>query len=395
MIFGYRKSTVGAAWGVYTSRLGSGLMNQVRDVSPGGIVVGPFAVASGYLVFARDRMIVAQPFNDRTGQTTGDAVDVTGPVEAQPFGGAAFSVSQTGVLVFQPSGSVSGTTRLQWFDRAGAPLERLSDEADYSNLELSPDGSKLAVSVTDSAVHSRDIWIIDLARGIRSRFTYDASDERSAAWSADSTSLIYTSKGLDLYSKPLGAGAERPVVVDHISKDPRGVSRGGALVYRATGRGTGNDIWIKRGDGEPKPFIATPFDENYATLSPDGKWMAYASDESGQYEVYVTSFPSGEGKWQISNGGASLPRWRGDGREMFYLSSDLNLFAVKVTPSAGKFDAGQPERLFQTTAVTTPGSSYDVTADGRRFIVNSTIPTGAPPSLVVVSNWPALIKKSK
>jgi len=321
-------------------------------------------------------------------------MDITGPVEAQPFGGAAFSVSQNGVLVFQPAVSVSGTTRLQWFDRAGTPLGRLSDDADYSNLEMSPDGSKLAVSVMDAAVHARDIWVIDLARGIRSRFTYDASDERSAAWSADGKSLIYTSKGLDLYSKPLGAGAEQPVVVDHISKDPRGVSRAGAVVYRATGRGTGNDIWIKIGNGEPKPLIVTPYDENYATVSPDGKWLAYASDESGQYEVYVTSFPSGEGKWQISNGGASLPRWRGDGREMFYLSSDLNLFAIKVTPSPGKFEVSNAEKLFQTTAVTAPGSSYDVTADGRRFIVNTMIPTGAPPSLVVVTNWPALIKKT-
>ena len=393
-IFGYRRSTVGASWGVYTSRVGSGKMTEVTSVVLGGVQVGPFIVASGHLLFARDRTIIAQPFDVATGQTTGGAVDIAGPVDASLFGGAAFSVSQNGVLVFQPAASLGGLTRMQWFDRSGKPLAQLSDDADYSNLEMSPDGSKLAVSITDPAVHTRDIWVVDLARGIRSRFTFDPSDERSAAWSADGKSLIYTSKGLDLYTKSIGAGVEQPVVTDHVSKDPRGVSAAGGLVYRATGRGTGNDIWVKLGDSAPKPFIVTPFDENYATISPDGQWMAYSSDETGRYEVYVTAFPSGEGKWQISSGGASLPRWRKDGKEMFYLSSDLQMYAVKVAAAGRTFTAGAPEKLFQTTAVTAPGSSYDVTADGKRFLINTTIPTGAPPSLVVVTNWPALIKKT-
>ncbi len=395
LMFGFRKSTVGDAWGVYTSRLGSGAMQKVENLVPSGAVIGPFLVASGHLLYARDRMIVAQPFDERRMRVMGDPVVIAGPVDSQTIGGSAFAVSQNGVLVYQSAGSLGGATHIEWFDRTGKPLGRLGEDADYSNLELSPDGSKLAVSVTDPAQRARDIWVFDITRGIRSRFTFDPSDERSAAWSADGTALIYTSKGLDLYTKPLGAGAEQPLVVDHVSKDPRGVSANGAVVYRATGRATSNDIWVKFGDDAPKPFLNTPFDENWATLSPDGKWMAYASDETGQYEVYVTQFPSGAGKWQISEGGASLPRWRHDGRELFYMSSDLRLFAVKIMASGNQFNVGASEKLFQTTAVRTPGSSYDVTPDGSRFIVNTTIPTGEPPSLVVISNWPALIKKSK
>jgi eukaryotic-like serine/threonine-protein kinase len=392
-LFGYAVLQDTTTAGIYWARVGESGKHLITPLKTTDSMNA--FVASGYLLWARDRMVMAQPFDSRRMQLSGEAVPLVGPVQANVAGeaGAAFSVSQNGVLVYQPAATEGDATRLLWFDRSGEPLGTLADEADYSNLEFSPDGSRLAVSVTDAAVHTRDIWVVDVARGIRSRVTFDPSDERSAVWSADGRDLMYNSKGLDLYSKAIGTGAEQPVVVDGVSKDPRGVLADGTAIYRATGRSSGNDVWVKLPGEAPKPFLNTPFDENYGSVSPDGKWMAYVSDETGAYEVYVTAFPSGQGKWQISNRGGSLPRWRHDGRELFYLSTDLNLFAVKVTTTAGAFVPGTAERLFQTAAVTTPGSSYDVTPDGRRFLVNTAIPSGIQPSLVVLSNWPALIKK--
>jgi eukaryotic-like serine/threonine-protein kinase len=350
--------------------------------------------ASGYLLIARNQSITARAFDRTTMTVAAAATPIAGPVLTMPRAGAAFSASQNGVLVYEPA-SRNDHFRLTVYDRNGEALRTLSDDAAYSNVELSPDGSQVAVSVADAATGTRDIWVVDMVRGVRSRVTFDVSEERSASWSVDSKSLVYTSKGLDLYTKTVGTGSETPFLKDGLSKDPRGWSPDGeSFVYRVTGVTTRNDLWIRPRDPAQKPsaFLATPFDENYAMFAPDGRWMAYVSDESGRAEVYVTSFPSGKGKWQISTTGGTFPRWRRDGREIVYLAPDGKLIAVAVNGTGASLAITGTEALFQTKPAPGPGTAFDMTADGQRFVVNSVIATTMPPSLIVLYNWPALIR---
>jgi len=243
----------------------------------------------------------------------------------------------------------------------------------------------------DQQGRARDVWVLDLKRGVPSRVTFDPLDERSASWGLDGQSIVFR-KGVDLYTKPLGAGVEQPFLVDGISKDPRAWSPDGAgLVYRVSGVNTSSDLWVKPAQGDPRPLVATPFAENYGEFSPDGRWLAYTSDESGQSDVYVTEFPSGQGKWRVSPDGGSLPRWRADGRELYYLSATNQMVAVPVRSSPTTFDVDTPTVLFQTNAPRFAGYHY-VTTDGERFLVNELLPVEGTPSISLVVNWPTLLK---
>ena len=379
--------------GLYVGRLGSNERPQLYRARV-EIDHGNVFYASGYLVAVRDQNVVAVRFDLKRMALGTDWTSLGGPVEIDPMAGgsAAFSVSQTGVLVYQPS-SASSSSRLVWFDRHGAQLSVLGDEADFSNLELSPDGSQLLVSIPDPVAQAGDIWIVETTRGGRTRMTIDASDERSAVWSTDGSSVVYTSKGLDLYTKPLGSSDEKPFLVDGVSKDPRGFSPDGRFfLYRASGRTTGSDLWVRPMEkgGKPHALLNSPFNENAAMFSPDGRWLAYSSDESGRNEVYVTSFPSGAGKWRISTDGGTFPRWRRDGKEMFYLSRDGHMMSVAVKGAGAAFTSANAEELFQTNLAHRPGPPYDVSADGERFVINTRLASNAPPSLTVVVNWPQI-----
>src|SRR5262249_11895330 len=271
------------------------------------------------------------------------------------------------------------------------------DEADYSNLELSRDGRRLAVSVTDPTKNSRDIYVVDLERGVRQRLTFDPTDERSAVWSPDGKHIIYNSKGLDLYRRPSDfSGSEEPLQTDHVSKDPREVSSDGQrLLFRRSGDTTGNDIWMMplSGDRKPVPILNSPFDENYASFSPDARSMVYVSNESGHAEVYVMSLQPGGGKVQVSTNGGTFPRWRHDGKEIIYMVPDGTLMSVPVHGSGPSFRAGTPGVLFKINVQPGAGTPFDVTQDGKRFIVNAKITSRIPPSLNVVVNWPSLLQK--
>ena len=236
-----------------------------------------------------------------------------------------------------------------------------------------------------------------MVRNVRQRLTFDPSDERSAVWSRDDQRVVYTSKGLDLYQRAANfTGGETPVQTDHRSKDPREVSPDGKwLIYRASGDTTSNDMWRASLDGSGKPelLVGTPYNENGGALSPDGKSMVYQSDESGRMEIYVMSMAAGGGKAQVSKDNGTFPRWRRDGTEIFYLNGEHMLVSVPVKGSGSQFEAGNPTALFRMETRPSSGSVYDVTADGQRFIVNAPIPSKVPPHLVVIVNWPALMKK--
>jgi Tol biopolymer transport system component/predicted Ser/Thr protein kinase len=350
--------------------------------------------ASGHLIFSRAGTLFAQPFDPKRRTLSGRPVMIAEGVDEQLASGASYSASNAGTLIYAPAPGQS-KSRLVWMDREGQLLSTVSDEADYSNVELSPDGRRLAVSVLDASKRTRDIFIVDLVRGVRQRLTFDASEERAAIWSPDGRRIVYNSKGLHLYSRASDfTGDEEAVLTDSASKDPRGISSDGRrLLYRRSGGSTGNDLMVMPldGDRKPIPILSSPFDENYGGFSPDGRSMVYVSDESGQPEVYVIALEGGGGKSQISTGGGTFPRWRLDGREILYLGPDHMLMSVPVTGSGSQFRAGTLRPLFRMTPQPGPGNPFDVTADGQRLIVNMAAASKVPPSLTLIVNWPALM----
>jgi len=392
--FLHRYSAPGAAAtaGIHVASLDS----PDRQLVVQGSDVSQAVCANGHLLYARGGAIWAHPFDTATLKTTGDPQMIADDV-VQSGAGAGFTVSQAGTLAYQPRVD-SGGSQLRWFDRKGMALNTLSDVAAYSNLELSPDGRRMLVSVLDADATARDIYIVDTTRGLRQRLTFDASDERSAVWSADGASVIYTSKGLDLYQRSSGfTGGETALVTDGISKDPNDVSPDGRLLlYRATSGPTSNDVLIMPldGSGPPRKVLDSAYNENSAQFSPDGRSIVYVADEAGRAEIYVMSLEPGGGKIQISTDGGASPRWRRDGQEILYLNAEHSMMSVPVKGSGARFEAGTPSRLFEVDHVPSAGPIFDVTADGQRFIVNAAAPSKATPHLIVVVNWPALLKQA-
>lgn len=353
-----------------------------------------FLYASGTLFFARGQTLYAQRFDTTSFSLQGRAVVVAEHIESAPRRGSAFSVSDTGTLVYQQSASAENAL-LTWFDRSGRQLSTIGEPSDFTNLELSSDGRRLLASATDLRLATRDQFIIDVTRGIKQRFSFDPSDERSAVWSADDRRVIYTSRGLDLYSRASDlSGDEQEVIKDGVSKDPNDVSQDGRwLLYRRSGGATGNDLYIAPlQGGASRPVAATRFNEASAMFSPDGRWVVYQSDESGQAEVYAVRVEGG-GKIQVSSNGGLAPRWRGDGREIVYLASGRELMSVTVRSSSGELLLDTPKRLFELTPIVSAGPVYDITADGTRFIVASRATAQVTPMVTVLQNWMRLLDR--
>jgi Tol biopolymer transport system component len=349
---------------------------------------------AGHLVNAHDQMIVARSFDPEGPTVASESTVLGGPVDMEARGSAAYSISES-VLVYQPL-AAQATTQLMWYDRTGARLSSLSDQAGYSNLELSPDGRQLLVGVLDPATRSRDLWIVDTIRGVRQRVTSGPADERSGSWFPDSAAIAYHGTNRDLFFKPIGAGAERPLQVDGRSKDPRGISSDGKyLIYRRSSDTSANDIWIKPlvPEGEARPLLATKFNEAYAEISPDAHWLAYVSDKNGRSDVYVTSFPSATGEVLVSPAGGTVPKWGRNGKELFYLSLDRVMMRANVRTSGATIEVDNAVPMFQTEADRGPGPQFIVTNDGQRFLVNSEVPSTDQGTLSVVFNWQALLKK--
>lgn len=375
------------ASGVFVGSLGSSektlVLNDNDALNP--------QFANGALVFARGDTIFGQRFDPVALRLAGEPVVLATQVESLPRFGAAFSVSASGVLAYIAR-SVGSATELTWVDRHGRVQSTVSQVGDYSNLELSHDGRRLLVTLPDGQTRTRDVFIVDLARGVRQRFTLDPSDERSAVWSPDDRRVVYTSKGLEFYSRAAdSSGAEQLVLKDGVNKDPYDISPDGKLlIYRRLGAGTTSDLWLMPldGSGPPRPLVATAYSESSGNFSPDGKSVVYVSDESGQGEVYVISVDGG-GKAQVSANGGLYPRWRGDGREIVYLRPDKMLMSAAVTGSGTTLKIAAPTSLFVMDTAFGPGAIYDITADGERFIVNTPVPPRLPPAITILTNWPS------
>ena len=355
-------------------------------------------VAPGYLLFARENTLMAQLFDASKLELTGDPFPVMEHVAFTASGSYShFSVSENGTLVFWKGTDVG--RQLAWFDRSGKQIATVGPPGTYNDIMLSPDGARAAIQKIDGG--NSDIWIMDLARGLPQRFTFSPNSEDNPSWSPDGNFLIYTSnmegKTVFFRKNSSGAGSEERIyeTASAIDDGTDWSADGKNLLFEDVGDKTLGDIWVLPLDGSAKaqPVLQSEFAQFHGRLSPDAHWIAYASIESGRPEVYVQSFPPAGGKWQVSTDGGAQPRWRRDGKELYFMSPDRKLMAVDVKLGA-TFEMGTPKPLFQTrvTNFTSP-NRYDVTADGQRFLVNSSVEENSRNPLVVILNWAAGIKK--
>ena len=355
---------------------------------------------SGFLLFVRGRTLMAQRFDVNTLELSGEAVPLVEELDRMiPTAHASFSVSEN-VLAYASFTEQNG--RLEWFDRTGKSLGTISPQGRYINVALSHDGKRIAAARVDTQTGTRDIWLIDLARGAPLRFTFNPVDEWLGVWSPDDERIAFTSDQDgpgNLYQKLSSGGAnEEQILKTNERKWTTDWSPDGrVIIYTSIHPKTGLDLWVlpTEGDRKPVPYLQTTFNEDYAKFSPNGRFIAYSSDESGRNEVYVQTFPVSGRKWQISVGGGAQPRWRRDGKELFYISPERKLIAVEVKSDTPTLEVGSPKMLFQTRLPGYPGprNNYDASADGQRFLMNNLLGDISSNPITVVINWTADLQR--
>lgn len=350
------------------------------------------AFARGYLFFVQGTSLIAQPFDARRLEATGDVRRVPGADEVggSPSEGAAFSVSND-VLAFRTGGP--SLSQLVWFDRAGSGGQAM-EPGDFQQFSISPDGDRVAMARRDARDESSNIWLLEPRRGTNSRVTIGRSRDSSPIWAPDATRIAFASDrgdSVNLYMTPAtGGGSEEQLL--SLQKPahpiPTDWSRDGRmLLYSATSPKTGSDLLVlpTSGDRKPIPIASGAFNESDGRFSPDVRYVAYVSDESGRNEVYVQSFPPAEGKWQVSAGGGTRPRWRGDGRELFFMATDGVLMSVEIQQAGPALRLGVPQALTQLRGA----GDYEISPDGRRFLAKTSLRERGDNELQVVLNWAA------
>jgi Tol biopolymer transport system component len=353
-------------------------------------------VVGDYLFSVHEGKLTAQPFDPVRLEVSASPVLVAEQIGAgSPSGWASLSMSESGHIAY--SSGRSPNRQLIWFDRLGKKLSQVGTVGEYVDPSLSADDRTVAFARVNPETGTPDIWIFDTLRGTESRLTIDSGTDVRPQWSAASRRLIFTSNRAgpwDLYEKEIdGTEPERTVTnpqsahhkwATHWSRDGR------LAVYTTTGAETGWDLWILNLDdtAESRPFLQGPFDETQGVLSPNGQWLAYASNETGRLEVYVRSFPSAGDMKQISAEGGWDPKWSADGTEVFFLSLDGKLMAVNVKVGSD-LSPGLPEALFEVS-VPRPESPYStnyvVSSDAKRFLVNTIIPQATSSPITIVLN---------
>ncbi len=368
---------------------------ELVEADAGGIYAPP-----GYLLFRRDGTLVAQPFDAATRELSGTAVPIADRVgfNAITFQGL-FSASTTGRLAYQTS---TVGSELVWFDRRGTRLSTAASEHEYNTVCLTGDEKRIVYELATSRTGDLDLWSQDLSGGPPTRLTFDPAVDFYPVCSRVGEEVIFATmrEGRpNLFRLPLNApGRETPVVRSPLAKVPTDWSRDGRfLVYGVLDPKTNWDVMVMTlPDGKPEPFAATPADERHARVSPDGRWMAYASNESGSFQVYVQPFPGTGAKWQVSRDGGSQLQWRRDGRELYYVAPDKKLMATDVKPTGSSFAWGEPHALMDTRMTGWERSSagccqYAVSGDGQRFLINTA--TNAAIPITVAVNWQAALRR--
>jgi Tol biopolymer transport system component len=349
----------------------------------------------GYLLYVREGALLAHPFDAAMLKFTGEPAQIAEQVQYfNPTGHADFSASQS--LIAYRAGKIA--SQLKWFDRNGRELGAVGTAGQYEEPRLSPDERKVAVGLVDPKTGTLDIWILDLTRDLSTRITAARpSTAYGPVWSADGSTLAFVTDpdGPPHLYKKMATGAgdlEMLLPPGEVQYADDWSADGRYITYAELGPGTRMDLWIMPlfGDRKPFPFVNTPFNEKEARFSPDGRRVAYVSDESGKNEVYVQSLQSRHEKWRISTAGGSQPVWRRDGKELFYLAADNKIMAVPV--KVGRtFEAGVPVSLFRIDPAAE--HAYDVTSDGQRFLVNTSLMRKETLPITVVINWSADLKR--
>jgi serine/threonine protein kinase/Tol biopolymer transport system component len=386
---------------------GRSLAAAEADQDGGGI-----AYADGFLLFTRSKTLLAQRFDVAALALRGEPLPLAENV-------GQFSVADAGVLVYharRAQSTADAARRLVWMDRRGERVGKVEAPSGFGSPELSPDGRRVALSVaTTTGARLPDIWIVDTQRGVPSRLTFDDATDAAPIWSPDGTRVVFSSGRMGvpflpgaLYERAAnGAGSDELLYKGMLNEIliPTDWSRDGkTIAFQRTALSTivgRSDIWLlSTEDRSASPLLESPFRKMPARFSPDGSWIAYATNESGSSEIVVRRYPDvRQGQWQVSTHGGYDPRWRADGRELYYLTPDGDVMAVDVQPGDA-FETGAPRKLFSTgIAVTTydtnPETFYNVSADGERFLINEPLPGQSDPSasgapeepLHVIVNW--------
>ncbi len=355
-----------------------------------------------YLLWFRGETLFAQEFDARALKLAGEPHSVLDPVAENALSGQMnAAVSASGLLLYSGSNTSS---QFAWIDRAGKSLGVVGEPGEYSTFRLSPDGRRAAVARDRS--RGSDLWVLEAERGVFSRFTSSPAVNNYPIWSPDGRTIVYQRSGHTrvLFRKDSdGAGSEQSIAQSLNLQDSTDWSRDGRFVlYYEVDPHTQRDLWIlpvtpdgKPAPGtQPKPYLRTPFNESWGRFSPEAspRWVAYQSDESGRYEIYIQAFPEPRGATRISTGGGQFPEWGPDGRELFYVSPNYKLMAVSLKLGAGSVQPSAPRELFPLPVDDIGFSPYETAPDGQRFLVRATPQQAAKP-LTVIVNWPALLKK--
>ena len=387
-----KMSEKGEGDGIYVGSTDSADMKLVVDEPSRAEYAAP-----GYLLYVRNSVLLAQEFDIDELALKGEPFVL---VERLPYfdktAWAEFTVSQSGILVHISNIWIS---RVLWVDRAGREVGQIGTSGEHYAQSLSPDGQKVAVATNDKETGSGDLWLHDVARNTQVRFTIGPTDDSDPVWSPDGRRLAFFScceagkSSLRIKAVDEAPGTGESPFQSGFNSPYDWSSDGRFILYSENAPTTQRDIWVLPISGEQPPyaFLQTPFEERGARFSPNGRWVAFVSNESGRDEVYVSRFEKPGEKWRISNGGGRSPRWRRDGRELFYLAADRKIMAVPVSSTTVTFQAGDPVVLFKAASIIE--DDYDVAADGQTFLVNSSVAGAQATPFTAVLNWTNVLKR--
>ncbi|KAA3632146.1 MAG: hypothetical protein DWP97_11635 [Calditrichaeota bacterium] len=351
--------------------------------------------ANGYILFQRERSLMAQPFDESSLELTGDAFPIAENVSyVDAWSRAIFTLSENGTLVYR-TGEINSGSNLIVFDRTGRELDTLGEQELQGAFSLSPNEQSVCVTMNDLSISNIDLWIRDINRGIKTRFTFDSAFDAGGLWSPDGSHIAFRSdrdKKIGIYIKSVSGVEEARLVFTH-DKDIWLDDWTNDRMYLIAGIEISPDNWDVLAISTEQPYdtvsvLTGSYNEYSATVSPNGKWIAYGSDESGKEEVYVTTFPKPSGKWQVSLREGDRPHWSSDGSELFYLDNKDNICVAEVDGSGSTFKVGKVEILFSVNGVR-PGNVYEVYNSSQKFLVNQNVNRLATSQIVLVTNWNA------
>ena len=353
--------------------------------------------APGYIVFPRQNTLFAQRFDISKLRPEGDAVPIADGIQIFPTTlTAMFSLSDTGILAYERAENITGL-QLILVDRKGKELDALTPPGNFSHPKLSHDGKRIAYEQQDGGVGA-DIWVLDLTRRVPTRLTFEPEDETNPIWSPDDSKIIYSGPqptgNFDVFEKASSGTtpAERLWGVNVVVLPAQWTADGTLLYWSLEAKANNFDIGrFSLQTRNSMPLVASKFDDITPQLSPDGRWLAYASNVSARMEIYIEPYPPSGAKWQVSNGGATSPRWRGDGKELFFQSNDDRIMSVAVTAGADGLRISTPSPLFQMR--TRSGTfQYDVSADGQKFLLDAAKGGDDKTTITLVTNWTSSLR---